>query len=251
MQPILHANLNQRYNTKLVLSVLLTPLQVVQLASIVEDRHCIGHDPKQIVDQAQKVVGLYHLFLLRADCLPAWRCERHTGFAWRQVRNTPRKARCFCSSRLLCPTEWRRNKITPTQHSQRHTMWHNTGINVPVARTVAERPSSVRWRSRVRHSASSKIGPQVISTLPASRPMSPAAILRAKINFVKTKIFKCFLACSYIIRYTENINVPALRKVALTACFSQWLKIGSQVNSPHLFHTNSYYNCMRIAIVRR
>ena len=38
---------------------------------------------------------------------------------------------------------------------------YNTGVNVPAARTVAERPSPVTWRYNVWHPALLEIGPQV------------------------------------------------------------------------------------------
>ena len=75
----------------LILPALPTALQVSQLASVVADRHRVGHDPKKIVNDAQKVVGCYHLILLRAYCLPAWRSQRHAGFARHQARNTTHK----------------------------------------------------------------------------------------------------------------------------------------------------------------
>jgi hypothetical protein len=76
----------------LVLLALPTSLQVRQLACVVEDSHRVGHDPQKVVYDAQEVVGVYHLFLLRAYCPEsARRIQRRAVFARRQARNTPRK----------------------------------------------------------------------------------------------------------------------------------------------------------------
>jgi hypothetical protein len=80
----------------LLLPALLTPLQDVQLERVVEDSHRVSHDPTKIVHDAQEVVVVYHLFLLRACCYASARRFPHRAeFARRQVRNTPRKARSF------------------------------------------------------------------------------------------------------------------------------------------------------------
>jgi hypothetical protein len=77
--------------TGLALRVLTTSLQVCQLASVVANRHRVGHDPKQIVHDTQKVVGYYHLFLLRACCFLSRCSPRRDSFARHQARYAPRK----------------------------------------------------------------------------------------------------------------------------------------------------------------
>lgn len=114
-------------------------------------------------------------------------------------------------------------------------MAYNTSVNVPVARKVAERPSPVTWRSRVRHVASSEIGPQVTSSVSSSlRRMPFHAACRAVKGRHQAAVGKYALVSASFLCHNTPRNVPASLKVALVACFSGLLKIGSQVTSPAL-----------------
>jgi hypothetical protein len=76
----------------LTLPVVLLTSQVCQLDNVVTDRQRVGHDAKNIVDNAQEMVVVYHSFLLRAYGLEtARRLARRAAFARRQARYTPRK----------------------------------------------------------------------------------------------------------------------------------------------------------------
>ena len=87
--------------SRLALRVLAASLQVSQLASVVADRHRVGHDPKKIVHDTQKVVGCYHLFVLRACCFLSRCLQRRDSFARHQARYAPRKPASLFLSPLL------------------------------------------------------------------------------------------------------------------------------------------------------
>ncbi len=84
------------------LLVFFTPLQVSQLDHVVEDDQRISHDPQEIVYEAQKVVGSYHLLLLiRAYGLPAWRLYRRAGLMRYQALDIPHKPYSSFSALIL------------------------------------------------------------------------------------------------------------------------------------------------------
>ena len=184
------------------LPVILTPLQVFQLDRVVTDHHRVGHDPDQIVYDAQELVVGYHLFLHRAYCcLPARSSNHRAGPTRYQAHDIPRKPPLSIDSitRPLAPSR---------------QVWHNSSINVPASRTVAERPFAAKRRYRVWLRASLQIGPQVTSRIRA---------------FCAESAFSSQTNANL---WDNNVtNVPAPRKVASVACFSNGLKIGPQVIS--------------------